>query len=123
MAKLLSGPKLYAPVAGDVEKERMLRGLLDTMFPLSYRLPGILNDLEQGTELKPYPLKAISIPTLVIHGDADSIVPFSNGQHCAETIPGAQFLVIEGGDHLCFLTHLERTKTALIDFLKRHTPR
>jgi fermentation-respiration switch protein FrsA (DUF1100 family) len=42
---------------------------------------------------------SIAIPTTVIHGDADEIVPFEMGQHLAATIPGARLLRIAGGHH------------------------
>jgi fermentation-respiration switch protein FrsA (DUF1100 family) len=42
---------------------------------------------------------AITVPTLVVHGDADEIVPFHMGARLAATIPGAQLLAIRGGHH------------------------
>lgn len=44
-------------------------------------------------------LKEIDIPTLVIHGDADPLFPVSAGIETAETIPGADLLIIEGMGH------------------------
>ncbi len=44
-------------------------------------------------------LKTISVPTLVIHGDADPLVPLACGQDTAEKIPGATLKVIEGMGH------------------------
>jgi uncharacterized protein len=41
----------------------------------------------------------IRVPTLVIHGDADEIVPFSMGARVAEAIRGAMLLRIPGGHH------------------------
>ena len=41
----------------------------------------------------------IHVPTLVIHGDADEIVPFAMGQKVAAAIPGARFLRVPGGRH------------------------
>ena len=42
---------------------------------------------------------SIAIPTLVVHGDADEIVPFRMGQRLAAAIPGAHLLRIPGGRH------------------------
>ena len=42
---------------------------------------------------------SIAIPTLVVHGDADEVVPFRMGERLAATIPGAQLLRIPGGRH------------------------
>jgi fermentation-respiration switch protein FrsA (DUF1100 family) len=41
----------------------------------------------------------IGIPTLVIHGDADEIVPFWMGERLARAIRGARLLRIVGAHH------------------------
>ena len=41
----------------------------------------------------------IRVPTIVLHGDADEIVPFWMGQSVAEAIPGARLLRVPGGHH------------------------
>jgi fermentation-respiration switch protein FrsA (DUF1100 family) len=41
----------------------------------------------------------IRVPTLVIHGDADEIVPFWMGRRLASAIAGARLLRVEGGHH------------------------
>ena len=43
---------------------------------------------------------AVSVPTLVIHGDADAIVPFEvSGRRSHEAIAGSRLVLIEGGPH------------------------
>lgn len=44
-------------------------------------------------------LEKLSVPTLVIHGDADPLVPVEGGRDMAEAIQGAEMLVIEGMGH------------------------
>ena len=44
-------------------------------------------------------LRALRVPTLVIHGKDDPLVPFEGGQDTAASIPGAQLLAIEGMGH------------------------
>jgi len=41
----------------------------------------------------------IRVPTLVIHGDADEVVPFAMGSEVAAAIPGATLRVVHGGHH------------------------
>ena len=41
----------------------------------------------------------VKVPTLVIHGTRDTIVPFSQGQAIAAAIPNAQLLTVTGGHH------------------------
>jgi fermentation-respiration switch protein FrsA (DUF1100 family) len=42
---------------------------------------------------------AIGVPTLIIHGDADAVVPFSMGERVASAIRGARFVRVAGGGH------------------------
>jgi pimeloyl-ACP methyl ester carboxylesterase len=44
-------------------------------------------------------LASVTTPTLVVHGDADPLVPLEGGRDTAEAIPGAELLVIEGLGH------------------------
>jgi len=44
-------------------------------------------------------LARLSVPTLVIHGTADTLVQPSGGERTAEVIPDAKLLVIEGMGH------------------------
>ncbi len=65
-------------------------------------------------------LKGVDIPTLVIHGDADRIVPFPNsGKRMPEFVKGSKVVVIEGGPHGIAWTHAERVNRELLDFLGR----
>ena len=44
-------------------------------------------------------LSGISVPTLVVHGKADSLVPFACGEDTARRIPGARLSLIDGMGH------------------------
>lgn len=60
----------------------------------------------------------IDVPTLVIHGDSDRIVPFSAaGQRTAKLVKGAELVVIKGGPHNVAWTHAEEVNRALVQFL------
>lgn len=63
-------------------------------------------------------LTKVSVPTLVIHGDSDTIVPFEvSGERTHETIPGSSLALIEGGPHGLNATHPEQFNRALLNFL------
>ncbi len=60
----------------------------------------------------------VTVPTLVIHGDSDAIVPFEvSGKRSAELISGAKLVVIEGGPHGINASHPDQFNRALLDFL------
>jgi non-heme chloroperoxidase len=65
-------------------------------------------------------LKKIDVPTLVIHGDSDAIVPFEvSGKRTAESVSGAKVSLITGGPHGLNLSHCDEFNDALISFLGR----
>jgi non-heme chloroperoxidase len=65
-------------------------------------------------------LSQVSVPTLVIHGDADGTVPFEgSGKRTHEAIAGSTLHVIAGGPHGCNVSHAEEFNRTLIDFLGR----
>jgi 3-oxoadipate enol-lactonase len=51
----------------------------------------------------------LSMPTLVIHGTADQVIPVENGHHVASRIPGSQLEIFEGVGHLFFWERAERS--------------
>ena len=44
-------------------------------------------------------LGSVTVPTLVIHGDADTLVPLDGGEATARAVPGAELLVIRDMGH------------------------
>jgi pimeloyl-ACP methyl ester carboxylesterase len=44
-------------------------------------------------------LESLRVPTLVVHGDADRLVPLEAGRATAEAIPGARLEIVEGMGH------------------------
>jgi non-heme chloroperoxidase len=64
-------------------------------------------------------LPKIDVPTLVIHGDADRILPIAaTGEPTAKAVKGARKVVIEGGPHGLTWTHADQVNQALLEFLK-----
>ncbi len=64
-------------------------------------------------------LGRIDVPTLVIHGDADRILPIAaTGPRTAKLIPGARLVVVKGGPHCIPWTHAEEVNTELLSFLR-----
>jgi non-heme chloroperoxidase len=58
------------------------------------------------------------VPTLVIHGDADRILPITaSGIRTAKLIKGARLLVVKDGPHCITWTHAEEVNAELVNFL------
>jgi len=72
-------------------------------------------------------LARIEVPTLVIQGDADRILPITaTGLRTAKLIKGARLLVVKDGPHCITWTHAEEVNSELLNFLgkkagKSHT--
>ena len=63
-------------------------------------------------------LRKIDIPVLIIHGDADKIVPIGvSGNKTAELIPHAKYIVYKNAPHGLFITEKEKLNTDLIEFI------
>lgn len=60
----------------------------------------------------------LGVPTLVIHGDSDAVVPFEvSGKRSHESIKGSQLALIEGGPHGLNATRPKQFNQALLGFL------
>jgi len=58
------------------------------------------------------------VPTLVIHGDSDRIVPLAaSGQRTAKLVKGARLAVVKDGPHCISWTHADEVNTELVNFL------
>jgi len=94
--------------------------LVDRYFELS-RAPGhrdiILNG--DGPPLPPpaEAFKAIHVPTLVMHGEADALVPTLGGRWIADAIPGAKLVTYPGVGHMPMEQIPERSANDLAAFI------
>jgi non-heme chloroperoxidase len=63
-------------------------------------------------------VEAVSVPTLIIHGDGDKTVPIKNSSdRTSEMIKGSQYLVYDGAPHGLFYTDRETLNMDLINFI------
>ena len=64
-------------------------------------------------------LPKIEVPMLVVHGDADRVLPFENtGKRLPGLIKDMQLVVIAGGPHAISWTHADQVNRALLDFVQ-----
>ncbi len=62
----------------------------------------------------------IKVPTLVIHGKSDALVPPGNGELIAERIPGAKLVVLEHASHIFLTDQTEQAHKGILEFLLSH---
>ncbi|MHA2071586.1 MAG: alpha/beta fold hydrolase [Candidatus Thorarchaeota archaeon] len=93
-AKVLHGP--HYPL-----NEEYVRNYSEISYDRCYHPPGFSRQLgailTSGSRNEA--LMNVKIPTLVIHGDADPLVPVEGGKDTAKSIPDAELLIIEGMGH------------------------
>ncbi len=64
-------------------------------------------------------LERIGVPTLVIHGDADAIVPLEgSGLRTHRAVPHSRLVVINGAPHGLNVSHAQEFNEALLSFLR-----
>jgi pimeloyl-ACP methyl ester carboxylesterase len=121
-----SGPKaLESPIFSKDTRDRFtqdpirLRQYFELAwfrFPPELRTAGYLNDREQFGSFRFTEFGSIACPTLVVHGTEDRNAPIEHGDRSA-TIPGAEYLKLEGSDHFAAIARGEEVWTRVVTFL------
>ncbi len=77
------------------------RELAATFYDRSFYPQGMVRQIWAilGTENRVPKLGSIKVPTLIIHGGDDPLVPVEGGKETAASIPGAELIIIEGMGH------------------------
>jgi pimeloyl-ACP methyl ester carboxylesterase len=65
-------------------------------------------------------LPQIAVPTLVLHGEIDALVPPENGARLVERIPGAEHVTVPGANHVLMTDQPEQVEKALLEWLDRN---
>ena len=74
--------------------------------------PGWLEDFTED-------IRRIDIPTLIMHGTADRILPIAGqGRRLHAALPDARYIEIEGGPHVMCVTHAAEVNRELLAFLR-----
>ena len=94
---------------------------LDTMQPMSRRLPGMEHDAIQQAlpAVEALEIENITAPTLVVHATDDALIPFAQGQYSADHIPDARLLSVDYGGHFAFV--LDAPSAEITAFLAQHS--
>ena len=119
----IADPVLFAQTIQNAEAWDLLKRLQrSTMDRMTRRFAGTDNDVEVAAK-RTYPLEAVTVPTLVVQGTADPLVPFhQNGQVFALQLPGAELVALEGGGHAAIFSHRDEARQKVTRFLRRCAP-
>lgn len=101
---------------------KVSQGILDSFWLWSMQC-GLLNAYECIKQFSETDftddLKKFDVPTLVLHGEADQIVPIKDsGQKTARMVKGAKDIYYPGAPHGMFATHQDKVNADLLAFLK-----
>ena len=109
--RVLRGPGFPEDEAHDLERAEAnyVRGLNPTA--VGRQLAAIIASGSRGDALK-----RVNVPTLVIHGTTDPLVPVQCGIDIAEKVPGAKRLIIEGMGHALPISKWDQ----IIDAVAQH---
>lgn len=66
-------------------------------------------------------LSGIHVPTLIIHGEKDTIFPVEYGVKMASSIPGAKLILLKKADHILVLNKSKELLNEIKKFIQTHT--
>jgi len=120
LQRAISDPAILERTVNNPEVMSLYRALaVGCFYRIAERIEGTKNDIKISRTIA-YPLKEIAVPTLVIHGTKDPLLPFEeHARRLATEIPGAQLLAAEGGGHGAIFTHREEIRSKVATFLER----
>jgi non-heme chloroperoxidase len=113
---------LAIPFYGANKPDKVSQGILNSFWSWSMQC-GLLNAYESIRAFSETDftedLKKFDIPTLVLHGEADQIVPIKDSAFkTARLIKGAKDIYYPGASHGMFATHEDKVNGDLLTFLK-----
>ncbi|MEV4038328.1 alpha/beta fold hydrolase [Streptomyces umbrinus] len=116
-------PRAFAEdLLGDLANRPLGRGLLATMAEENLKVPArVWQETMRGlleADLAAT-LRGILVPTLVLWGDADSVLPRADQQRILDAIHGSALVVYEGAGHLLYWEEPERVVQDVVAFAAR----
>jgi len=100
---------------GREELRRLRETLFDHGEPAKAALAAGLQ-LLGDTDLRPL-LASIKQPTLIIHGERDTLAPLAAAEYTAAQMPEARLVTIAGAGHAPFISHPEQFTAAIEEFI------
>ena len=116
-------PKLADP---STWPPRALERFIEAQGPLNYpaifrrMLDGYNAVLDAGGEVARERLGEIRCPVLILHGDADDVVPVKQARTLKQGIPHAELHILPGAGHVLHREREVEVRALVMDFLARH---
>lgn len=114
------GPAEQAVATDDPQVHQDLLAFAEHRARVMTSVAGLRNDFRWFGEITtpdPWPVGP-AVPTLVLHGDGDQVVPLAHGHYYGDSIPGAQLEVLAGTGHAFPLALRTATSTRIDTFLE-----
>ena len=108
----------YVEASASEEERKRVTEVIRSILPLSSRMKGLMVD--NSTEITPWPLDKIKVPTLIISAEDDLFRTLPGAKFTAERIPDAQLRVLKEGGHL-MVGQGDSVHQWIADFLRGRT--
>lgn len=122
VAWLLARVAIYAGLpfmVRDAQTRSMMRVFFENN-PISERFAGVQNDLANVNTMDNFKWEDLRVPTLLIHGDQDKLIPLEFSREVARRVPNAELVIIKNGGHECLVSHHRQTSPLIHSFLEKH---
>jgi pimeloyl-ACP methyl ester carboxylesterase len=77
----------------------------------------VMNTVEVSLTSDPANYETLTMPTLIVWGDSDTVIPLEEGEYLQSLLPDAELVVMQGVNHIPHLEDLERLTPIVLDFL------
>lgn len=111
-------PKLFGPASGE-EPKRQVETMIRELPPEAAAGDSLAMGKRPDSTGD---LASMNVPTLVLHGEDDQLLPPKKAQEMAGLISGASFVAIPRSGHLLSLENPDAVNAALADFLQKVSP-
>lgn len=113
--KVIGSPGFATPES--TMRERIALGISRGYYPVGTlrQMLAVLADVDRAQQLA-----RIKLPTLVVHGKADPLLPLAHGENTARRIAGAKLVVVEGMGHDLAPGVVQQLLAAWLPHLKSH---
>jgi len=102
----------------DFEQNSPVFDLISNFFPSSDWRDNVMAEMQELYAVGDFPFEDVTVPTLLLHGDDDPVIPLLVAENTAKRIPDAQLIVIPNGSHLMLGTDTAILQQQLKSFLQ-----